>query len=237
MATSHLRGYFKETRRPIYSAALVLPFAIVYHLGTYALSTTTINGADALILRVLAPFSVSSLFASFWVLVGCFVVWQFRTRGSWTVDTVKLGVTYLESFAFAGLLFMIFGWLAVHSYLSVAPGSTPGRLARLALYCGAGIYEELVFRGALLGGLLLVFGRMLRARKAAAAALATLSAALIFALFHYVGPGGDAFTVSSFIQRTLAGVYFSALFVIRGFGITAAAHAIYDILVGIVLAS
>lgn len=236
MASSHLRGYLKETRRPIYSAALVLPFAIVYHLGTYALSTTTINGADALILRVLQPFSVSSLFASFWVLTGCFVVWQVRTRGTWTVDTVKLSLTYLESFVFAGFLFLGFGWLSIHWGLSAAPGSISGKLARLALFCGAGIYEELVFRGALLGGLLVLFQKVLRPRKAAAAALATLSAALIFALFHYIGPGGDAFSISSFMQRMLAGVYFSALFVTRGFGITAAAHAMYDILVGIVLA-
>jgi hypothetical protein len=37
----------------------------------------------------------------------------------------------------------------------------------------------------------------------------------------------------SFVFRTLAGGFFAMLFVYRGFGVTAAAHAGYDILVGL----
>ena len=43
--------------------------------------------------------------------------------------------------------------------------------------------------------------------------------------------GGDPFRVDSFVFRTLAGVAFSALYVFRGFGITAWTHALYDVLV------
>jgi membrane protease YdiL (CAAX protease family) len=111
-----------------------------------------------------------------------------------------------------------------------------GRLQRLVLYCGAGVYEELVFRGFLLGGLILLLTRPAGMKKGQAAAIAVTAASLIFAGFHYVGSAGDPFSFGSFFQRTLGGLYFSGLFVTRGFGLTAASHAVYDILVGLILA-
>jgi len=42
---------------------------------------------------------------------------------------------------------------------------------------------------------------------------------------------GDAFTVRSFAFRTVAGLFFSGLYVLRGFGITAWTHALYDVAV------
>ena len=55
----------------------------------------------------------------------------------------------------------------------------------------------------------------------------------LFAASHYqafVGYG-DVFQWYSFLFRLLAGLFFAVLFLRRGFGITAATHAIYDILV------
>jgi hypothetical protein len=37
-----------------------------------------------------------------------------------------------------------------------------------------------------------------------------------------------------FVFRTVAGLFFSALFIYRGFGIAAGTHAAYDMLVGLV---
>lgn len=231
---SPFRGYLKETRRPIYSAALILPFFVVYHVGTLVLNTTYINGADALILRLLRPLPVHTMFASALVLVGLFAFWQVRTRGSWTIHTPKLALLYLESFALAGLLFLIFGWLSVHWSLASPARGSQGRLVSLVLFCGAGIYEELLFRGVLLGGLLLGFEKLVGLRRVPAAVWATLVGAAVFSLFHYIGPAGDPFTLRSFVDRMFAGLYFSALFVTRGFGVAAAAHSLYDILVGLV---
>jgi membrane protease YdiL (CAAX protease family) len=226
------RGYLKETRRPIYSAALVLPFFLIYHVGTVFLKTTHINGADALIIRVLSALSVHSIFASALVLALSFVIWQLQTRASCKVDSSKLVLLFAESVGFAMLLYVVFGWMGVY-FAGPARSGYPAAIERLVLYCGAGIYEELVFRGFLAGALLLLFGRVLGLKRTLAAAGATVVGALLFALFHYVGSAADPFTLSSFLQRTAGGFYFSLLFVTRGFGVTAAAHALYDILVGL----
>jgi membrane protease YdiL (CAAX protease family) len=226
-----LKGYLKETRRPVYSAALILPFLCVYHLGTVVFHTTYINGADALIIRILSALSVHSMLGSLLVLLACFTIWQLRTRASWKIKSGKFLFTFLESICFALLLLCAFGWLNTH--FSMAVGEKRGSIADLVLYCGAGIYEELLFRGFLLGILLAGFRRLF-ASQTTAIITATLLGALLFSAFHYIGPAADAFTLSGFIQRMLAGLYFSALFVWRGFGITAASHAIYDIFVGII---
>lgn len=226
-----LRGYLKETRRPIYSAALVLPFLCIYHVGTLVLNTTYINGADALIIRILRSFSVHSMFGSVLVLLACFTIWQLRTRASWKIKSGMLLFYFLESICFALLLLFAFGWL--HTHLSLALGKRDGGIADLVLYCGAGIYEELVFRGFLLGALIFVF-RPIFAKEKVGIIAASVLAALLFAAFHYLGTAGDAFSLGSFIQRMIAGLYFSALFVTRGFGAAASAHAIYDVFVGII---
>jgi membrane protease YdiL (CAAX protease family) len=228
-----LSGYLKETRRPVYSAALILPFLLLYHAGTFILHTTSINGADALIIRILSSLSVHSMFGSALVLAACFAVWQLRTRANWKIKSGMLLLYFLESVCFALILLFAFGWL--HTHLSFAMAGKMRAPANLVLYCGAGIYEELVFRGFLLGFLIICFRHLFPKERVIAATAAAILGALLFSIFHYIGPSGDVFAVGSFVQRIMGGLYFSVIFLTRGFGVAAASHAIYDILVGIIL--
>jgi membrane protease YdiL (CAAX protease family) len=230
---SGLEKYLKETRRPIYSAALVLPFFLIYHTGTFFFRSTYINGADALIVRVLSALSVHSMFASALVLLACFIIWQWRTRASWEISSRKLLLLFGESLFFAVLMFVIFANMPLLFSRGVVSRSVPTGLEKLILYCGAGIYEELVFRGFLVSALVLAATRLFRLNRTAAAVWSSVAAALLFSLFHYLGPAGDRFSLASFLQRAWGGLYFSILFVTRGFGVTAAAHAFYDMLVGL----
>lgn len=100
--------------------------------------------------------------------------------------------------------------------------------SRLMLSLGAGLYEELLFRVLLVGGFAWLGRRVLGLRPLVAGLAAALFGAVIFSAFHYIGPFGDPFRVYSFVFRTIAGLAFSALFLLRGFGITAWTHALYD---------
>lgn len=100
---------------------------------------------------------------------------------------------------------------------------------RLMLSLGAGLYEELLFRVLVVGTLAWVGRRLLGWRPLVAGLAAALIGAVVFSMFHYVGPYGDEFRVYSFVFRTIAGLAFSALFLLRGFGITAWTHALYDV--------
>jgi hypothetical protein len=104
---------------------------------------------------------------------------------------------------------------------------------QLMISLGAGIYEELLFRVLLVSGLAALARTVFGWRPRAAGIFAAVIGALIFSLFHYIGPYGDELTLSSFTFRAVAGLLFSALYLLRGFGITAWSHALYDVILSL----
>jgi membrane protease YdiL (CAAX protease family) len=102
-----------------------------------------------------------------------------------------------------------------------------GTAQGLALSLGAGLFEEFIFRVLLLGGLL--FGTRLVLPHHLGTVVAIVLAALLFSAAHYVGPLADRFTFLSFLFRFVAGLLFTGLYYLRGFAVTAYAHAFYDI--------
>jgi hypothetical protein len=166
-----------------------------------------------------------------------------------------LGAMFLESILLSVVFGLVIGTLTARllgaagllSAVSAAPaglsliaaqGFTIQELpvgTRIMLSLGAGVYEELLFRVLLVGALALGARRVLGWRPAYAGVAAAVAGALLFSLFHYVGPYGDPWSLPSFTFRFLAGLAFSALFLVRGFGITAWTHALYDIWVLVLL--
>jgi hypothetical protein len=104
---------------------------------------------------------------------------------------------------------------------------------QLMISLGAGIYEELLFRVILVSGLAWVATRGFGWRVSQANLFAVCLGALIFSAFHYIGPYGEPLELASFVFRTVAGLLFSGLYVLRGFGITAWTHALYDVFLAV----
>lgn len=111
-------------------------------------------------------------------------------------------------------------------------------LSTICGYLGAGIYEELLFRLMLLPaayGLL----RLFDIKPRWAMLTAAIATSLLFSAAHYqfefsfagreFAMPGEAFGWQSFLFRAIAGFVFCQLFLYRGFGITAGAHALYDV--------
>jgi hypothetical protein len=111
-----------------------------------------------------------------------------------------------------------------------------GRLlfANIITGIGAGIYEELIFRLILICLLMILFQDLLGLEKKTSVILSVLISAALFSVHHHIIiiqgrlATGVPFNWIEFVFRTIAGVYFAALFAIRGFGITAGTHAFYD---------
>jgi len=118
--------------------------------------------------------------------------------------------------------------------LSVTPIGGLALPTQLMVSLGAGIYEELLFRVLIVAGLAALARRSFGWSRGPAGAFAVIIGALLFSAFHYVGPYGDPFTVGSFVFRLIAGVLFSAMYLIRGFGITAWTHALYDVFLSLI---
>ena len=115
-------------------------------------------------------------------------------------------------------------------------GKWQGLLANIVTGIGAGIYEELVFRLILIIALMALFQDIFQLGHRISIILSVFISAALFGAYHHIVYLGGQFVQSSpfnwpeFSFRTIAGIYFAVLFAIRGFGITAGAHAFYDII-------
>ncbi|MEM8489143.1 MAG: CPBP family intramembrane glutamic endopeptidase [Bacteroidota bacterium] len=101
---------------------------------------------------------------------------------------------------------------------------------QLALSIGAGIYEELLFRVILVGGLYAILKAIL-GFQTAAYIVAAVAGALMFSGIHYMGPLGDDFTAQSFLFRFFFGLALNVIYLVRGFGVAAWTHALYDVMI------
>ena len=107
----------------------------------------------------------------------------------------------------------------------------------IVMSAGAGYWEELVFRLGMVGlplAAALRFGSKERAatilRVGIVGLLAVAGSSVVFSALHYLG-GQEIPGAYSFWYRTFSGVFFSALFLSRGFAVAAWTHFLYDVVV------
>ena len=236
-------GYFTATRHPWPCLLFLLPLLAAYEGGVLWLGGThpeaLRNGADTWLHWGLEAFGLSQLYWAPCLTALVFLVWSWRRRHDRPDDLVELLIGMgLESMAFAGGLLALSRSVGplldrLGVALDLAP-ATDQALTGVITFVGAGIYEEVLFRLVLFGGLF-ALGRRLDVPFLLAFPIAALTAAVLFAAAHHAGPYGEGFDGYVFFFRTLAGLYFTLLFQLRGFGIAVGAHACYDVLVGVVL--
>jgi hypothetical protein len=238
--------YWRSAREPRYSLSLAFPLLLLYEALAFTLSAIEMaevrNGADVLLKQLFVTIGGRDGVAVFTALLlggGATLIWR-DIRRSGRIQPRFYGWMLAESVGYAlifglvagtitgmllsGLLFE--GWFPA---LLVGSLSQMSVATMLMISLGAGIYEELLFRVILVSGLAWVGRRIFGWSIPTAAVVAVVLGALIFAAFHYVGRYGDTLELGSFLFRTVAGLLFSGLYVLRGFGITAWTHALYDL--------
>jgi hypothetical protein len=154
-----------------------------------------------------------------------------RVRVRPAVLAGMLGESVVYALLFGVVVGTLTRWLLGDGARLAADGGSVTRLPRseqVVLSLGAGIYEELLFRVLMVGGLLVLLSALGMRRTNASWASAIL-AALLFSAFHYIGPYAYPLELQSFTFRFIAGLAFSGLFLLRGFGIAAWTHALYDV--------
>jgi CAAX prenyl protease-like protein len=237
-ASVRTTSYFATSRSPRYSVLFALPLLIVYEGLVRMIGGDDgglRNGADVL-LRSMFTWVVGRngplVFISAVILVGVLFVARDLKRSRGSVRPSIFFAMFAESAVLASLFGIIVSavtarFLGAMHLLAMGQIERADWSTRLVLSLGAGLYEELFFR-VLLVSALAAAARVLVRDGRLAGVLATVVGALIFSAFHYIGPYGDPFQVQSFAFRTISGIAFSALFLLRGFGITAWTHALYD---------
>jgi membrane protease YdiL (CAAX protease family) len=236
--------YWQQTRAPRYSVSFAVPLLVTYEVLAFTLShgaaSGVRNGADVLLKSVFVLLGGRLGWAGFGVVLAgaaAASIWL-DYRRSRVIRTSYFGWMALESLAYGlsfGLIASALTGLLLPSLNLLWGGPARpvvGQWAlpvQLMISLGAGIYEELLFRVILVSLLAWLARKGLGWPSLRANMFAVCTGAILFSVFHYLGPYGDRWGVASFTFRVVAGLLFSGLYVLRGFGITAWTHALYDI--------
>ncbi|HKI34844.1 MAG TPA: CPBP family glutamic-type intramembrane protease [Gemmataceae bacterium] len=233
--------YYQATRHPWPSLLFLLPLLVAYEGGIFWLGgphpDALRNGADAWLHWGLQEVGFKFAYAPPLLIALFFLGWSYAARGKRPQDLVGVvsGMVIETVFFALGLwgLSRALGPVLEHFGIRLALGEARAEaIGQAVTFIGAGIYEEVLFRLLLFSGLVIVMRLALLPSLVAVSAAALLSAAL-FSAAHHVGPFGEPFERSVFVFRTLAGLYFAVVYRLRGFGVAAGAHALYDVVVGV----
>jgi len=225
-------GYWSLSRTPLTSLVFALPLVLAYEGGVLVLGRgSPRNGADVWLRQFLDALGFGSYFLLPALTVIGLLAWHHIEHDRWRFSPVVLAGMAVECVLWAAALVGV-ARLQDRLWPLVAAGLGDGIFGRLVAFCGAGLYEEVLFRLLLLPSLVWMFERI-GFSTVAAGLCGLVFSSLLFSLAHYVGPLGDTFAIYSFTFRFLAGLFFAILFTVRGFGIAAGSHAVYDILVGL----
>ncbi|MEM1115920.1 MAG: CPBP family glutamic-type intramembrane protease [Bacteroidota bacterium] len=245
-------GYLAITRTATYGFLAALPLFVLYEVGIILANTGVGQirvGADIWLKSLLALLGGTGWAALGGVvfLIGLAVWWRERTRRppivpryfGWIVAE-SLVYAVVLAYLVSGTVGVLFGAWALPASEGLASGPPALALAQmsefslglqLALSIGAGLYEELVFRVILVGGMFWGLSKVTTLDRRAGYVIAAVVGAAVFSAVHHIGTFGDPFTRHVFTFRFLFGLALNAVFLWRGFALAAWTHALYDVLV------
>ena len=226
--------YWRSTRSPLYSFLFTIPLFVIYEVGIFLTSSDDLlvfrNGADALMRQLLESFGIFGLYGmGAMFLIGFIVIFiiQFKFWKGTNIHGDYLIIMIGESFVWSILIY----FLMANSHLLLMTPTGRLLIQQVTLAVGAGIYEEFLFRVLLIAGISVLLGFIFQWSENTRDWIAMVIAAGIFSSFHFIGQYADYFSFEVFMIRFFAGLFLGTLYFLRGFGITAWAHAFYDLIV------
>ena len=230
---SSTNTYLDRSQWPLQSLYFLLPLLVVYELGAVLLLSETQLTANRLLGQFFALFGVTGVHLPAIAVVGALMGMHLvRKRDPWAPEPKLYLVMLGESMVLALPLFV----LATVMVREPVPAALLGPLdwsawrQNMVIAIGAGIYEELLFRMVAIALIHLVAKDLLKLSEEVSTIAAVVLSSLGFALVHFMGDY-NPFTMPKMLFYTVAGVYFAAIYLCRGFGIVVAVHALYDVLV------
>jgi hypothetical protein len=228
-----LQDYFWSSELPLTGLLFLLPMLVFYEIGTHyytsdwARQTETRVLAFTMTRRFMELFGATGRYLPSLAVVGILLAWHIARRDQWRL---RFGVAMGMIIESALLAFPLVALSrVVGQYLPLFAATEAPWQGGVVFAIGAGVYEELIFRLAAFTLLNIILVDLLRLEKLPAYLLILVASSLLFASYHYWSPLSSPFRWSDYVFRAAAGIYFGALFMARGFGVTAGCHAAYDI--------
>lgn len=235
--------YWHRSQRPLHSLIFLSPLLVVYELGAIAFAQHGHIYARSLLAGLFELLGVSGYYLPGVICVVVLLCLHYFHKHPWEFEPATCAWMGFESLLLAFPLFVfslvVFRGPQAQAVVEAAAGTLPMLAgaptegydwrALMVFSIGAGIYEELLFRLMLIALLHLLLVDVLGMKDEAGAAVSVVLSAVAFSLYHFSGDNPFRWGPAAFY--TGAGLYFAAVYVLRGFGVVAGTHAIYDVLV------
>ncbi len=244
-----LHRYGDLSRKPLHILVFLLPLLLLYEAGSLVYLTDHATGAVEkiraykILTDLFGAIGISGLYLLYLpglALLAVLLAWHIGARESWRPRGEVVALMWLESILLMLPLLVFSQLIARLGSLEtglVQPGASLAEMTavqKLLISVGAGLYEELLFRMVLIGVVLVLLVDLFAVKPRLANVIAVALAALLFTLYHQ--PIVDGRILWSAILLYLAsGVYLGCVFLWRGFGIVVAVHALYDVMVLLIL--
>lgn len=227
-----LPSYLAESRDFATGFLFILPLLLAYEIGLVLLHSNVVNWAHGVVHVVFQVFGRAEpvLFAA---LVAVLMAVSLRRAQHLRIDLELYGLMLIESLLYAGSLGLLCSVAARRLLLMGGPAAGRVLAHEVVLSVGAGVYEEVLFRVVLLGGMYYASKRWLKLRPGLAAFAGIMVSSVLFAACHHLGPYGEAFEMARLSYRFGMGTVFAAIYIYRGLGIVVYTHALYDIFVSL----
>lgn len=231
-------GYLELSRGAWHSLLFVLPLIVIFEVGS-ALYLSEIDrtvAAFRIIAQAYRALGAYGMHLPAFALVCILLLQHVFSKASWRVRPIVPAAMVVEAAVWTAPLTI--------AALLLAPGpaaATDGTAsledwswqARLTIAVGAGLYEELLFRVALIALVHFLAKDVLGLKETASMLIALVISSTAFVAYHDIGGGAEG--VEQTIFLALAGLYFGSLYLSRGFGIAVGVHALYDVLALLVI--
>ena len=249
-----LAEYARASRTPLHILAFLLPLIVIYETGLALrhdelADTGGVRAwamlADAMQTLGIAPSTVVGYSLPAAVIVVVLLLWHALEKRPWRLRPTVVLLMFAEAVAwmvplllFAGVVTKISQPAAVAAEplvpATVEALSHLSWQSRLVIAIGAGLYEELLFRMALLALLHAILADLCKLGLKTTLVIALLVSATAFALYH------DVWTASGLawwpaLLYFAGGLYLGGVYLLRGFGMAVGAHACYNTTVLVLL--
>ncbi len=223
-------SYFRQTHRPLMCLVFIAPMLLLFQAGAAYYGTSLLAPRD--LGRLLRYFGAMAAYLPALLVVAVLMIQHLVKRDTWHLRPLVLVAMVGEALLWT-IPLVVMNLLADRLMSQAAVEGSGSRLVQdILVAVGAGVYEEFIFRLALISLVMLLFVDVLALPKEAVAVCAVLVGALLFSLYHFpVGLPEGGFPWKTFLFRTLAGAYLGAVYVTRGFAITVGTHTFFNLVV------
>lgn len=222
---------FQKTKSPLLSFIAVLPLVLIYEITMFIRFQSETegirNGADILLKKLLSQLGFYGFEAGLVLFLIVFIMVKLLHNVHFHEEDLNYYAIPLmigEGLLYALLIFYVLIHLDI-GFLSVLPRD---HALNIGYSCGAGVYEELVFRAILMYGFfqLLQYAGL---KKVPGWIGAVILSTALFVGMHYIGEFKYQFEWFTFLVRTTMSVILSIIFLFRGFAVAAYTHTFYNL--------